>query len=47
MVDKELFELLVCPQDKNKVLYNEQKDSLKCQKCGSVYLVKEGIPVML
>jgi uncharacterized protein YbaR (Trm112 family) len=47
MVDNALFELLVCPQDKTKVIYNEQKGSLKCPKCGSVYPVKESIPVMI
>ncbi len=47
MIDQRLFELLVCPLDKNKVIYNAQRDALKCQKCGMVYSIKEGIPVMV
>lgn len=44
---KELAEILACPQCKGPVkLVNEEK-GLLCEKCGLLYEIKEGIPVML
>jgi len=48
MVKKELLEILVCPQCKNKLEYKtEPEEVLICMKCRLVYPVKDDIPVML
>ncbi|HET8569890.1 MAG TPA: Trm112 family protein [Candidatus Limnocylindria bacterium] len=44
-VDKELLEILVCPEDKKPV--REEGDRLVCSACGRRYPVRDGIPVML
>jgi uncharacterized protein len=45
MLDKELLDILACPDCKAKV--ELQNDRLVCVKCGKRYPVKDGIPVML
>ena len=47
MLDKELMEILVCPQCKGKVRYNDAKDGLVCDACGLEYPIRDDIPVML
>ncbi len=48
MVKKELLEILVCPQCKNKLEYKtEPEEVLICMKCRLVYPVKDDIPIML
>jgi len=47
MLKKELLEILCCPQCKGDVLYEPEKDTLTCKKCGRVYPVKNDIPIML
>jgi uncharacterized protein YbaR (Trm112 family) len=42
-----LLDILVCPEDKVKVGYTEDRAGLRCPKCGRVYPVRDGIPVML
>ncbi len=44
---KELLEILCCPKCKGELEYNEKQNSLTCTKCGKVYEVKDGIPIML
>jgi hypothetical protein len=44
-VDKELLEILVCPDDRSAV--REEGDRLVCTQCGRRYPVRDGIPVML
>lgn len=44
-VDKELLEILACPDDKSPV--REEGDRLVCTRCGRRYPVREDIPVML
>ena len=44
---KALVEILACPQCKGPVkLVNEEK-GLLCEKCGLLYEIRDGIPVML
>jgi len=44
---KDLFDILACPVDKADLKYTPKKDGLKCVKCGHVYPIKDGIPVLL
>ena len=44
---KDLFDILACPVDKADLKYTAAKDGLKCTKCGYVYPIKEGIPILL
>jgi uncharacterized protein YbaR (Trm112 family) len=46
-IAQELLDILVCPVDKVKVGYTEDRAGLRCPKCERVYPVRDGIPVML
>jgi uncharacterized protein YbaR (Trm112 family) len=46
-IAQELLDILVCPVDKVKVGYTEDRVGLRCPKCGRVYPLRDGIPVML
>lgn len=48
-MDKELVDLLICPQCKSKLRYQENEERIYClnKECRLVYPVKKGIPVML
>lgn len=46
-VPKELLEILVCPLCREEVKPAPDSGGLKCVKCGRVYPVKDGIPIML
>jgi uncharacterized protein len=46
-IAQELLDILVCPVDKVKVGYTEDRAGLRCPQCGRVYPVRDGIPVML
>jgi len=47
MLDKELMNIIACPQCKGKVTYNEAKDGLVCATCSLEYPIRDDIPVML
>jgi uncharacterized protein YbaR (Trm112 family) len=46
-VDKELLEILACPNCKTPVRLVNHGQGLKCDKCRRVYPIKDDIPVML
>ena len=46
-VDKELLEILACPNCKTPVHLVNNNQGLKCDKCRRVYPIKDDIPVML
>ena len=46
-VDKELLDILICPNDHGAVEYREQEEVIVCTKCGLRYPVRDDIPVML
>lgn len=46
-IDKELLDILACPQCKGRISLNESKDGLVCRKCRLLYRIEDGIPVML
>ena len=45
MIDKELLDILACPDCKDDVELKENK--IVCKGCGRKYPIKDGIPVML
>lgn len=46
-VDKELLDILICPNDHGAIEYHEQEQVIVCTKCGLRYPVRDDIPVML
>lgn len=45
MIDEELLKILACPLCKTEVALKNEK--IVCTKCGRMYPIKDGIPVML
>jgi len=46
-VDKELLDILVCPNCRGEVEYHADTQVIVCKKCGLRYPVRDDIPVML
>ena len=46
-VNKELLDILVCPQCKGNVQLTEAADGLVCDACGLLYEIQDDIPIML
>ena len=46
-VDKELLDILVCPNCRGDVEYHAEQEVIVCTKCGLRYPVRDDIPVML
>jgi uncharacterized protein YbaR (Trm112 family) len=46
-LDKELLDILACPDCKGDVEYKEAESVIVCLACGLRYPVRDGIPVML
>ena len=46
-VDPELLEMLTCPACPGEVGLLEEGKGLECGRCGRVYPVRDGIPIML
>jgi hypothetical protein len=46
-IDKELLDILACPNCRGDVEYREQEQVIVCLSCGYRYPVRDGIPVML
>lgn len=46
-LDPQLLEILVCPQDKGPLTYNEDAQVLVNERLGIAYPVEDDIPVML
>jgi hypothetical protein len=44
---KELVEILACPGCKGPVKLVNDETGLLCEKCGLLYEIRDGIPVML
>ena len=47
MISQELLDILACPQCKEAVHLNAEKNGLVCEKCNLVYEIRDDIPVML
>lgn len=46
-ISKDLLEILACPKCKGGIRLTEKEDGLICERCKLLYLIKDGIPVML
>jgi len=46
-IDKELLDILACPQCKGDIHLNDSEDGLVCEKCKLLYEIKDDIPIML
>jgi uncharacterized protein YbaR (Trm112 family) len=46
-VDKELLDILVCPNCRGEIEYHAEQQVIVCKKCGLRYPVRADIPVML
>jgi uncharacterized protein YbaR (Trm112 family) len=46
-INKELLDILVCPQCKGEIYLNATEDGLICDNCKLLYEIKDDIPVML
>jgi len=46
-IDKELLEILVCPDCKADVKLDEEHQKIVCTGCGKRYPIRDGIPIML
>ncbi|RMF98306.1 MAG: Trm112 family protein [Candidatus Schekmanbacteria bacterium] len=46
-LDKELLDILACPQCKGDIHLNESEDGLICDNCKLLYEIKDDIPIML
>ena len=47
MLSNELLKILRCPKCHGELLYEPEKNTLTCKKCGKVYQIKDDIPIML
>jgi len=45
--NKELLEILACPQCKGKIRYDEKSNGLICDQCKLLYEIKDDVPVLL
>ncbi|WJY67989.1 Trm112 family protein [Corynebacterium auris] len=46
-LDPTLLEILVCPQDKGPLVYDEDAQLLINERLGVAYRIEDGIPVLL
>lgn len=46
-IDHELLEILACPLCKESLKLIKDDKGLQCVKCGRIYPIRDGIPVML
>jgi len=47
MLNKELLDILACPQCKGDLEYDKGNGRLICYKCKLAYPIKDDIPIML
>jgi uncharacterized protein YbaR (Trm112 family) len=45
--NKNLLEILICPQCRGKVRFDEKSNGIICDQCKLLYEIKDNIPVML
>ncbi len=46
-VRQELLDILACPRCQGNVIFDTSKEGMLCTKCGLLYPVQNGIPIML
>jgi uncharacterized protein YbaR (Trm112 family) len=47
VLDKELLDILACPEDKGPLLYSEKEEFLYNPRLRKLYRIKDGIPILL
>jgi uncharacterized protein YbaR (Trm112 family) len=47
LLDARLLEILICPACRGEIRPVQEESGLECLRCGRVYPVRNGIPVML
>ena len=47
MLNKELLEILRCPDCKSELEFKAEENKLICKSCKNEFDVKDGIPIML
>lgn len=45
--DRELLEILACPQCQRDLTLTPEEDGLVCEACKVKYPIRDGVPVML
>ena len=46
-IQKDLLDILACPQCKRGLRLNEEETGLICDTCRLLYEIRDGIPIML
>lgn len=46
-MDKKLLDILVCPVTKAPLVYDKERNELKCKASRLAYPIRDGIPIML
>jgi uncharacterized protein YbaR (Trm112 family) len=46
-VNKDLLDILVCPQCKGELQLEEDESGLRCEACRLRYAIRDDIPIML
>ena len=46
-IDSKLLEILACPACEDRPNVTLENDGIHCPKCGRIYPVADGIPIML
>lgn len=46
-IDPKLLEILVCPETRTPLIYDEKRQLLISKAAGLAYPIRDGIPVML
>ena len=46
-MNKDLLDILVCPESGGELEYDEKSQELICNKSGLAYPIQDGIPIML
>lgn len=46
-LNKKLLEIIICPQCRGKIRYDEKLNGIICDQCKLLYEVKNDIPVLL
>lgn len=46
-IDPRLLEILVCPQTKDRLVYDRESGELKSKSARLAYPIRDGVPIML
>jgi len=47
MINKDLLDILVCPQCKGAIELTPEADGLLCMRCRLLYEIRDDIPIMI